>query len=243
MKKLVWVFIVLAVGGCRTSESPSNSKIKVSLSLLYEGQPLVLAEKRYRSASGDIFTIERFQFYMSNVKFRNKETGEVFAVPNSYHLIERKPDSHLFELSFEVPAGRYNEMEFAVGVDPARNLSTDQVGDLDPSNNMAWDWNTGYKFLLLEGKIFPPSGNPRGLVYHIGTDENYRVIKLPLNTVIDTQSRLQHIIDIEAEVSGIFNTPNVIPISRHSTVMMGPVAALVADNYGQSVFRLRKVTY
>lgn len=244
MKKYVFVlFVALAtlLGGCNAPQPAGNGKVMLNLAILFEGQPLVLADKQYRSANGDVFTIERFQFYMSNVKFKNTVTRDSFAVPNSYHLVVRKDNTHLFELPFEVPAGKYDLLEFAVGVDPARNLSTDQVGDLDPSNNMAWDWNTGYKFLLLEGRLFPPSGNQRGLVLHVGTDENYRVIRLPLSTTLNTE-RPQNNIAINVEVSGIFNSPHVIDLSRQSTVMMGPVANRIADNYGSSVFSISSVT-
>ncbi|WP_448520037.1 MbnP family protein [Rhodoflexus sp.] len=244
MKKIIYVLLVsvFALSACNDSLQPEGrSKVTINLAMLFEGQPLVLADRQYRNANGDVFTIERFQFYMSNVKFRNTATRDSFAVPNSYHLIVRKENTHLFELPLDIPAGKYDELEFAVGVDPVRNLSTDQVGDLDPSNNMAWDWNTGYKFLMIEGRVFPPTGNQRGLVFHVGGDENYRVIRLPLSTTLNTSSRPQHVIAMNVEVANMFNSPNVIDLSRQSTVMMGPVAAKVADNYSSSVFSIRAV--
>ncbi|MCS7018309.1 MAG: hypothetical protein RMJ87_04170 [Cytophagales bacterium] len=244
MKTKLWVLLaaISVVSGCNTPEPAKSGKMTLNLSIHYDGQPLILADKQYRNANGDVFTIERFQFYLSNVKFRNSVTRDSFAVPNSYHLVVRKENTHLFDLPFEVPAGKYDLLEFAVGVDPKRNLSTDQVGDLDPSNNMAWDWNTGYKFVLLEGRLFPPAGNPRGLVFHIGGNENYRVIRLPLNTIVDTQNHAQHNIAVNVEVSAMFNAPHVINLNRQSTVMMGPIASQVADNYAANMFSIRSVS-
>lgn len=243
MKKFIPVLLpaVFAIWGCDTPQPAVSNQIALNLAMQFDGQPLVLADKQYQNANGDVFTVERFQFYLSNVKFKNSITRDSFAVPNSYHLVVRKENTHLFELPFEVPAGKYDMVEFAVGVDPKRNLSTDQVGDLDPSNNMAWDWNTGYKFVLLEGRLFPPSGSPRGLVFHIGGDENYRIIRLPLSTTIDIRNRAQNNIAIDVEVSAMFNAPNVINLNRQSTVMMGPIATQVANNYAANMFRIRAV--
>lgn len=242
MRKTIFALLSAIFFGCNAPEPTTNGKITLNLAIRYEGQPLVLADRQYRNVNGDVFTVEKFQFYLSNVKFRNTVTRDSFAVPNSYHLVVRKENTHLFELPYEVPAGKYDLLEFAVGVDPKRNLSTDQVGDLDPSNNMAWDWNTGYKFVLLEGRLFPPSGNVRGLVFHIGGNENYRVIRLPLNTAIDTRNSAKSNIDIDVEVSAMFNAPNVINLNRNSTVMTGPVAAQVADNYATNMFKIRAVS-
>lgn len=243
MKKIIPVLLLMAfaVAGCDTPEPAVSNKITLNLAMQFDGQPLVLADKQYQNANRDVFTIERFQFYLSNVKFRNSTTRDSFAVPNSYHLVVRKENTHLFELPFDVPAGKYDMLEFAVGVDPKRNLSTDQVGDLDPSNNMAWDWNTGYKFMLLEGRLFPPTGSQRGLVFHIGGDENYRTVRLPLSAAIDTQNRSQNSVAVNVEVSAMFNAPNVINLNRQSTVMLGPVAAQVADNYAANMFRIRAI--
>jgi hypothetical protein len=243
MKKIIPVLLLVAAitFGCDTPEPSVSNKITLNLAMQFDGQPLVLADKQYQNANGDVFTIERFQFYLSNVKFINSATRDSFAVPNSYHLVVRKENTHLFELPFEVPAGKYDWLEFAVGVDPKRNLSTDQVGDLDPSNNMAWDWNTGYKFMLLEGRLFPPTGSQRGLVFHIGGNENYRTIRLPLSAAIDTQNRSQNNVAIDVEVAAVFNAPHVINLNRQSTVMFGPVAAQVADNYAANMFRIRAI--
>lgn len=242
MKKIILALLIVAsLWGCDMPTPVNSGKVVLSLALQFDKQPLVLADKQYRNANGDVFTIERFQFYLSNVIFRNSTTRDSFAVPNSYYLIVRKEDTHLFELTFDVPAGNYDIVEFAIGVDPKRNLSTDQVGDLDPSNNMAWDWNTGYKFVLLEGRLFPPTGGQRGLVFHIGSNENYRIIRLPLNNPLKPESRPQNDIAIDVEVSAMFNAPNVINLNRNSTVMMGPVATQIADNYAANMFRIRTV--
>jgi hypothetical protein len=239
------LLILTTLLGCRDRVAPGTT-VKLQVNLLHDGAPLQLNTQRYRNANGEEYTVSDFKMYLSNVKLRNRATGEQYVQPASYHLVERGAGSHVYEIELaQVPANAYQELEFAIGVDPVRNKSTDQVGALDPTNTMAWDWNTGYKFVLLEGRFFPPAGAQRGLVYHIGGDDNYRTVRLRLGegqaAQLQAQGGSTHTIVLNAEVSAMFARPNAISFAQASTVMFGPVAAQVADNYAQGMFSVRSV--
>jgi hypothetical protein len=246
MKTSLFIIIVFSLFSCQKKEDIANATLKINFANLMNGSPLLLQNTAYTSSAGTRFSIDKFQYYISNIKLKNTQTGQVFVETNSYHLLERKDNTHLDEILIQnAPSGLFDQIEFSVGIDKARNLSTDQVGDLDPSNNMAWDWKTGYKFLLLEGTMLATTGERRGLVYHIGADENYRTITFNLNRLssgsfLNLESGKTSNLSIDVEVSNLLNSPNRIDIEQNRTVMFGGVAGKVADNYA-TMFSIRQI--
>lgn len=239
----LWV----GLGGCQSEgKVQPEGSVRLRINLLMDGAPLELG-RRYRNAAANEFTVEDFRFYLSNVRLSNTATDQAFAQPESYHLVKRSEQSATFDIELKnVPAAAYNRLEFAVGVDKARNLSLDQVGDLDPSNNMAWDWNTGYKFILLEGRFFPSATlPPRGLVFHIGGEANYRSIALPLlrngQAALQVEGGGSATIELNAEVNAMFNSTPPIDFNQTNNVMFGEAASRIADNYARNMFGVAAV--
>ncbi|WP_207432466.1 MbnP family protein [Sabulibacter ruber] len=215
------------------------SQVTLAFQHTFNTQPFAL-EQEYTNAHGHRVKFHAFRYYISNVKLTRPD-GTTYEEPNSYHLIERTADhtQESFTLP-DVPAGTYTTLTFSVGVDPASNHSTDQVGDLDPNQNMAWDWDTGYKFLVAEGQYFNTSeGAFKNFLYHIGHDANYRTITLalPSNWGLTGENRT---LDLLTNSRTLFGGPNVIDLSAtgFSSVMGGANAALVADNIRQ-MFQLK----
>ncbi|MDW7691009.1 MbnP family protein [Flammeovirgaceae bacterium SG7u.111] len=233
---------LLSISSCSNNdEVPGEGMLTLEIANLFDGDPLELDSKTYQNELGQEFSIQEFKFYLSNVKLRNSATGAVYTEPESYHLVSRKDATHLFEIEIEeVTAGQYDQLEFSIGVDPTRNLSLDNIGDLDPSNNMAWDWNTGYKFLLLEGKYSPKDGSDdKGLIFHVGSDANYRTVTLPISSGSDAKFELKggqsNAIKLDIEVSEIFKNPTSVDFDTDNVVMFEGISGKVADNYSKMV--------
>jgi hypothetical protein len=196
-------------------------------------EPLVPNEMRYANPGGEgSFEVRDFQFFLSNIRLAG-DTG-AYAEPDSYHLVrfDGAEATHVVTLH-DVPRGDYNRIEFAIGVDPAANRSIESRGDLDPNGRMAWTWDVGYKFVLLEG-AFVRDGVRKPLVYHVGFDENYKRI----STAFD------------AELLGtrgaklIFGVDLLKMFTGHATVDMAALssvkfdrndAALLARNYAEMI--------
>src|SRR5687768_17463963 len=146
-------------------------------------EPLVANELRYANPGGDgRFEVRDFQFFLSNIRLAGET--EDYAEPGSYHLLRFDAGQAAPVVTLrDIPPGDYDRIEFGIGVDPAANRSIEAVGDLDPNGRMAWTWEVGYKFVLLEGALVR-DGERSPLVYHVGFEENYR----PLSTRIDSTS-------------------------------------------------------
>ena len=245
MRKIILLTIL---GACFVwkAEAQSGGEVVFRFVHTFQGEPLVLPSKTFENAAGNRFMVERFKYYLSNIKLRNTRDGTFYLEPESYHLVFIENDQYIYEISMhEVKPGTYNELEFAIGVDNAKNTSTDRVGALDPANQMAWNWHTGYKFMTVTGKLLPDDkGASEGLVIHVGFDENYRIVRKTLyqlnlpNLVVEEGKTT--IVDINVEADHLFNEPNIIDFTQNPAIMAGEPARQLADNY-QHMFTVKNI--
>jgi hypothetical protein len=230
MKKLIITSILaISITACQKDEKTTTSttgNIRVVLQHTVDGQALQLETGTY-SQEGKQYIISRFDYYLSNFQLKNTN-NTAFSEANSYHLVrtQRNTSTSNFEIK-NVPVGTYNQLNFALGVDKARNTSIVQAGDLDPNNNMAWDWNTGYRFVVLEGK----TKDNLGLVFHIGTDENYQTCSFKLPKNIEVIAGKTTKIQINTNVAELFRTPHTVNFLEMNDVMGGDNAKKISENY------------
>ena len=155
------------------------------------------------------FTFEEARVYLSNLVLKNGTTEH--RVPDSYHLIVFDEATKQATITIEdVFLDKITHLEFGVGVDPKANGSIESKGDLDPNSRMAWSWDVGYKFILLEGKLVTAK-ETIPLVYHVGFDENYKRVTLPVDPNGDK-------ITLKADLLSIFAQAEPIDMQSLSTV-------------------------
>jgi hypothetical protein len=209
----------------------------VDLSLVFHpvvgAEPLVFDEARYPNPGGEgRFAVRDFQFFLSNVRLTGGEGS--YAEPDSYHLVRFDGADGTFVIVLrDVPRRAYERIELGIGVDAAANGSVAQRGELDPNGRMAWTWEVGYKFVLLEGTLV--RGETRvPLVYHVGFDESYRVVTsaLPGALLDGPGARL----DFQVDVLRLFAGPATIDMAALPTVKLDRAdAALLAGNHGAMI--------
>ena len=226
----------ILVQSCRR-DSTTMTDLTVRANIFLEGAPLVLVDKQY-SNEGGVFVVEQFKMYLSNfVLYRND--GAVFVEPESYHLIRQESGVEGFEFVMtNVPTGTYESISFAVGVDTLRNTSIDNVGDLDPANQMAWNWNIGYKFILLEGRLTRPDNIEVPLVYHIGYGENFHEILS--NTIFQVFSGGESFVEIDIIVDEMFQNPNTVNMAELNSVKFSKQEVdIIAENFKNGMVSFR----
>ncbi|MBB6611074.1 hypothetical protein H7F15_08510 [Pontibacter sp. Tf4] len=219
-------------------EEPIVANVEVVVENTVAGHPLKLTDTTYTSPTGDIYAVHELAYFMSNIKLLNASGEAVYIEPDSYHLIEEQTGKRTFTLK-NVKADTYTKLQFGVGVDAARNHSTDQYGDLDPSSSMVWDWDTGYKFFSLVGN-YTANTKAGGLVFHIGGDANYKTVTVDLQQPLVIKATEGNRITIVTDLNAIFQDPHPIDFDEINTAMTGPDAAKIAENYSTGFFR--KVT-
>jgi hypothetical protein len=247
MKKIsLFIPLFLLLLSCGEDEAPAESAtLRLNFSHVVKGEALALNTGRYVNAAGETYNIQKFKYYISNLRLRNTRSGEVYNEPDSYHLVNTA-DGPDFNITIsDLPDGEFNQLEFGIGVDNASNTSTDRFGDLDPSNDMAWDWNTGYKFILLEGLYFPEQGDSQPLVYHVGEDMNYRTLtfnleQAPGSTISLSPGQLRQL-NLTVDIAQIFENPHTVSFVDYPVVMFNPFSQQVADNFASGLFTITSI--
>ena len=224
MTKIVFgIAILFAVAGCAPDKSTT-----ITFEAYVDGKPLVYGEQ-YPSPNGDgTFMILDFKFYISNIRFTNSTTSELYSEIDSYHLAKFPNDSrYTISLDNLTPVD-YDKIEFSIGIDEEANLGTLIAGDLDPTNQMAWNWTAGYKFLLLEGKYMPDTSNRIiPLIYHIGFNENRRDLAFKVDPSND--------IRMTVDIIEMFRNPTNIDFHKYPQVLFNETdASMVAKNYSEA---------
>jgi len=239
MKKLIFLLSIIILNSCGNDEDtkPDRADIVLRFEHMIGNQPLNFTSE-FTTNTGQKFSVEDFRYYLSNLSFEDTRTGVKYLIPNSYHLI-RDNGSGASELTLRnVPLANYDKFNFSWGIDAEKNTSLDQTGDLDPSNEMAWNWNTGYKFLLLEGRLIPSN---QGLVYHIGSDHNFKNLSFVIPQDANIDSRAQSTFVVRVDVLKAFEGATSIDIATNNSVMGGEVADNIANNIAQGFFQLQEI--
>lgn len=253
----------ITFSGCKknTGPDPSDSgQLKLSFDNRAGSSPLSLNGPSYTNAAGENFIVSMFNYYVSNIALRNAD-GDTYTVPadDSYFLVKEEDESTQ-TLTLSVPEGDYTEVSFLIGVDSLKSTRpvNERTGVLDPTGEalgMYWTWNSGYIFVKMEGTspqapLDSSSGTNR-IRYHIGgfggynspAPNNLRRVTLSFDgaraQVRKDKTKAPNV-HIEADILKLFQGNNQVSFAATPTVMGGPAAPLVADNYSH-MFRVDHV--
>jgi len=235
-KLLLPALLFSLLTACKDDDNTvAQADLTLQFQHLVNAAPLRL-HTTYTSPAGDTYQVHDLKYYISNVKLLKANGDVLYVEPESYHLISAADGKTSFTLH-NVPVGTYDKLEFSVGVDQQHNHRIDHQGDLDPSSDMVWDWDTGYKFLLLEGTY---TGNTKsgGLVFHIGEDANYRTFSFPLTSPLHIRTDPAYTLQLNTELDALFQNPHLIDFDELNTAMGGENARKLADNYTEGFFSL-----
>lgn len=185
----------------------------------YVGEaPLILNEMQYKNSGGEgLYTVRDLQIFISNIQISNE--SETIYEPESYHLVRFDGETNIFEIVIDkIELNKYENLSLGIGIDPEANGTIKFAGDLDPNSRMAWNWQVGYKFLLLEGTL-SNSQEQIPLVYHIGFDESYTRISFNLEKTTRFQSG---VIDLKVDIEKLFKQSPPIDMAKISHVKFDP---------------------
>jgi hypothetical protein len=235
--------------GCEKEPEPPKPAPEARLAFHSRfGEAPLLLNTSYTTFGGIPVELTKLQYYISNIQLKRKD-GTWWREAESYHLISVPEYGNPVQkiVLKNLPAGEYIEVKFGVGVDDYRNHNGEPTGALDPLNGMLWTWESGFVFLKAEG--FYQQEQERGaLVLHIGRNECYREVSLPLpqkNQVIRQGDKVaMHIYADAKPIFGGFNgaSYSFVPPADAAPfrVMGGDNAPKVADNYAR-MFSLQQV--
>ena len=219
---------------------PKTGLLTITFKLMVNGRPLVLNDSIYSNVFGETYQVSKFKFYISRPGVKN--IMGLQTEKQGYHLVDAtQPVSQSF--SFNIKAGKYNELLFQLGVDSTRNCSGAQTGALDPLNDMFWTWNSGYVMFKMEGISPVSSSINHRFEYHIGgykgKDNVVQKINLLSPDPITIAPGKTTEIIIETDISNWWNTLEQVTIRGNPVCTTpGQLAKKIASNY-RKMFALR----
>lgn len=165
-------------GSCTYPAAEEETDFRIMFHHKSGSQALAL-NTTYVDDFGNDYQFTRTQMYICNPRFFDDNSnlmGDHYH--NVYALISHDVETYNFG---HVPVGHINSMQFTVGVDSLTNHmdpSTYAAGHplANQSPTTHWNWNTGYVFVILEGKV-DMDGNGsydtgETFVLHVGLDAN-----------------------------------------------------------------------
>ena len=252
MKKVLGIsflfFAFIALVSCQEDEDPqpTTGKIVFTFDHYFDNDELVIFDKKYATQNGDSINIEELKYIISNIRVLNPGAGISFREKDSYHLIKVPDEGFSDEIVINnVHAGTYNTLEFFVGLDSAMNFAPESAPKLFLDEGMFWEWNTGYKFFVLEGRYFPSPVIFSGLVLHIGDQANLAKFQWDLSGGQEIEVKVGKTtrVNITAQVAELFRNPKTINLgnSSYRDVMALPISGEYKTNYENGFWSLSSV--
>ena len=192
----------------------------------------------FSDCNGRKYQFSKVQFY-SSIMFKNHDGN--FKTPSDgggYLLVS--PDDIEYNLGV-IESNHYHGLSFNVGVDSITNhadpaiLASTHPLSADNNKFSHWGWNSGYKFIVLEGLV-DTSKSMSGtvdapFVFHIGTDALYR--KNDFTKHFDADSAATYTLNLTIDWSKFFDGINLRTDNNATT--LSPLATTVADNGSGSI--------
>lgn len=215
--------LLLTAGACKKDHDhqPTAHEVTLELEHLTPAGTAFGLNQPYTNAAGEAYQLTMVRYYVSNIRLTRADGTPVWAEPASYHLIDLEAGNAPEITLADVPNADYTTLTFSLGVDSAANASTDKPGDLSPNLGMLWTWDTGYKFMKIEGTHSTGAVPAPGLVIHPGTNRAYRTLTLPLPTAATVRA------DIAPEIHLTVTPDRLFGSTPATTIRFG------AANYDQ----------
>lgn len=186
------------------NNASTQAKLSIEMKNMVGNEDLVLSDLKYTNAAGNLYSINMLKYYISNLTLHKKNGGNVDI--KIYKLIDAALlSSSVFDIG-SIDKGEYDSITFHIGIDITKNHTGVQDGDLDPSKGMFWTWNTGYIFFKHEGQFKDQLNQIKGLVLHLGTDNGFSKVKLPITLNINGDKKMR----LKMDLNSVYSSPSTI---------------------------------
>lgn len=211
---------------------------------------------RQFTINGTVYSFTQLRYWVSNISLTN-DKGETYKVSGGYYLLEENNAIAVQDGDFQyparkredvvlkdVPAGTYNKLSFAVGVDSTynNNLSL-QAGELSQLNGMtiiSWMWHTSYIFSSLKG-VLAETSSPVNITVETGLNTNYRTVNIDLTTALTVSAGANSSVKLTTDVAKVIDGVD-IKATPSIGAAQPTVMKQVADNFGVKAITLASVS-
>lgn len=203
---------------------------------------------QYTNANGEILTITRLRYLISNVTFTN--TNGVSTTIDGYKLINVTNDDLEYSPAIKIATGTYTNVSFTYGFKTEDNID----GAYPDLNSTSFNvpmatLGGGYHYMQFDGKYSNFFVTDAPFNYH-----NIRAVNPGINPIFPPQPTFITVdlgpititddveITINSNIAEWFKNPNLWDLNSLNQVLMpNPSAQLLMNENGQNVFSLESV--
>lgn len=236
---------------CNNDDPTGTTSYPVTIDFTHvvNGGQLMTNALNYTNAAGNMFSVEKLQYIISDIEFHKKDGGST--IIDEYHFVDIVDSSSLtFDTGISLEEGVYDRLSFVFGLKEDKNIS----GIHTDLNALSWSWpemlGGGYHFMKLEGRYIDTMTNTASYTTHMGTareittvDTTFQVnyIQIDLSN-IEININSETTIDIEMEVSKWYENPYTWDLNLLNTMIMPNFEAQRnLRNNGQNVFSIGQI--
>ena len=149
--------IFLLYSSCKKEEVKGDSTLTIDVNFSY-GDEAFTINQVYDYAPLDYqLKIEKLMLYISEIKLVDND-GQSHDFAGIFYVDASNGTS---SFTASIPEGNYSRLDFAIGVPQSMNGTQNPEFDaalynanhpLSLNNGMYWTWNTGYRFVLIDGR-------------------------------------------------------------------------------------------
>lgn len=202
-----------------------QTTLRIKINAFYENEPLVFGQT-YHNISNYRVNVTDLRMYLAHI-YGVRSGGETV----SFSDIEfaNLTNGEVTLSLGTVPSGNYSEFGFGLGVPEEMNspanpnfsiavFSSDHP--LSQNNGMYWTWQTGYRFVIFDGKYdTDPDGTGLlipGYSFHTGKDESYRNVVFP-NASFTVEANKQNTVYLDLHVDRFYySETDTIDLAVHN---------------------------
>lgn len=160
MRWLLGLFIL----GISTAFCFKSKNYIIYFNLKYGNEDLIPGKNYFLAAVNDSISIDLIRFYVSDVCLL-KNNKVVVRDKDRFHLLDMTGN---LKVNVSTSIYDFDALRFNIGIDSTTNSGGVKGGDLDPTKNMYWTWQSGYINFKLEGKSKACKTRNTVFQYHIG---------------------------------------------------------------------------
>lgn len=236
---LILVMLSITFSSCKkddssTPEAPTIQKgLKLNVRYAIDDKNLFIDSSIYSAAAGYEYSINRFQYYLTDIRLIKSDSSEI--VVSSSHYFDAFDTTTATIYAPTITTGNYIGVKFKIGVDSTLNY-WDSLPNTTENTNMLWPllMGGGYHFLKFEG-YYKDAGNEYGYAMHLGT--NACIIPVTLSKSFTIEANNVTTLNMKMNINEWLKNPNTFDFNTDGNYIMGNAAAMgkITQN-GQDVF-------
>ena len=197
---VIWYLLGMLSALFGATASSDERNLRVQIVPQFNGRPLEFEKLSLTNAAGQIFSVTRLDFLLSDFALRRSD-GSWLEQTNRQAFLSPGQNRSSFVVE-KIPAGNYGRIRFHIGLRPEINHSKPEQypanHPLNPVlNGLHWGWAGGYVFAAIEGNWRTDAGEVSGYSFHLGNDPMLMSVEIPAELKLTSDQSLQLALNLD----------------------------------------------